>query len=150
MVDPRSANKPDRRAVGDKLFKKFKKSSDTLWVCQDDRPYFASAKPGLAPLLDYLKENPEPPDGTTVCDRIVGNAAAQLMKKARCTSVYGVMGSEIARDTLGRYGIDCVIEELIPQIMNKAGTDMCPMEKLSLGKEPDEFHTALMQRLAGN
>ncbi len=134
-----------RKNTSKSLFERFRESPDNLWVCRDNEPFFKAGEVGLAPLLNYLAKYVDPPHKVTVCDRIVDRAAALLLKKARCDTVFAVLGSKLAAHALDALGIAYSFDSTIPHIVNKAGNDMCPMEKLSLGKTPEEFHRLLRE-----
>ncbi len=131
----------------DNTFGEFLGSSDTLRVYRDDRLLFASGEGRLLPLVEYIDRFAPYERGVTVCDRVVGNAAALLLKKIDCRQVYSSLGSQLAAGTLSRYGIRYHFNETAPHIQNQSGDDMCPMEKLSLGKEPEEFYRVLRECL---
>jgi len=128
-------------------FDEFLGSSDTLRVYKGDGLIFASSKERLLPLVEYIDRFTPYERDVTVFDRVVGNAAALLLKKILCRRIYSSLGSELAARTLSSFGISYQFVETAPYIQNQSGDDMCPMEKLSLGKEPEEFYQALMERL---
>lgn len=70
----------------------------------------------------------------------MGNAAALLSIKAGCREVYSPLGSQLAIKTLEKYGIKYHLVEIVPYILQPDGRKMCPMEKLSIDKEPEEFY----------
>ena len=70
----------------------------------------------------------------------IGNAAALLSVEAHCQEIYSPLGSELATKTLDRYGIKYHLIEIVPYIQSSDRQDMCPMEKLSLDKVPEEFY----------
>ena len=130
------------------LFQDFLKSNNTLAVYENGSMIFTSEKDRLLPLLDFMKEfGVNGRDNMVVFDKIIGNAAALLSIRAGCSEVYSPMGSELAIDTLDKYNITHNITELIPYIKQANGVDMCPMEKLSIGKDPEEFYQALIARI---
>ena len=133
--------------MSDNSFSEFLASGDTLRVYKDDRLLFASSEERLLPLVEYIDRFAPYEKGVAVFDRVVGNAAALLLKKIFCREVYSSLGSEPAGRTLSGFGIDYHFAETAPYIRNNAGDDMCPMEKLSLGKQPEEFYQALRERL---
>ncbi len=134
--------------ANNQLLKKFLKTEDTLWICLAGNPLFRSTEKGIAPLLTYLQEFSPHPEGVTVFDRVVGNAAALLLKKAFGKKVYSLMGSELAAETLKRLGIAYSFLTVVPYISNQAGDDMCPFEKASIGKSPEEFYEFAKEKLA--
>ena len=75
-----------------------------------------------------------------IFDKVMGNAAVLLSIKAGCREVYSPLGSQLAVKTLDRYGIKYHLTEIVPYIRKPNGEDMCPMEKLPLNKEPEEFY----------
>ena len=131
----------------DRLFARFVKSSDTFRVYHEGKLIFSSKKEQLRPLLEYIEEFSSKVRGVVIFDRIVGNAAALLVKKAFCLEIYSPLGSEIAARTLSVQGIKYHFSRTVPYIINKAGDDICPMEKLSLGKGSEEFFQHLCKSL---
>jgi len=131
----------------DRLFARFVNSSDTFRVYHKGKLIFKSKKEQLRPLLDYIDRFSPQVKGVVIFDRIVGNAVALLLKKAFCLEIYSPLGSEFAARTLSEQGIKYHFSRTVPYIMNKAGDDICPMEKLSLGKSPEEFFQHLCRLL---
>ncbi len=127
------------------LFARFVNSSDTFRVYHQDKLIFKSKGERLSPLLDYIDSFVPQVKDVVIFDRIVGNAAALLFKKAYCREVYSPLGSEFAARTLSEQGIKYHFSRIVPYILNQAGDDICPMEKLSLGKNPEEFFQHLCQ-----
>ena len=125
------------------LFNKFLVSGDTLQVYQNKKLLFSSSKDRLLPLLEYIDRFAPYHQQVVIFDKIMGNAAALLSVEASCQEVYSPLGSQLAVKTLDRYGIKYHITEIIPYIQQANGKDMCPMEKLSLGKEAEEFYEAV-------
>jgi hypothetical protein len=125
------------------LLNQFVSSEYTLWVYSRDKLIFQSSKEGLVPLLDYIHNFVPHTKGVVVFDRVVGNAAALLLKEALCTEVYSFLGSELAIQSLDGFGIKYYFSKVVTRILNNLGNDICPMEKLSLGKSPEEFYKAV-------
>jgi len=134
--------------TGSQLSASFMESADTLWVCQASRLVFRSEKKGIAPLLEYIEQFTAAWGGTTIYDRVIGNAAALLLKKVSCKKVYGIIGSELAIETLKRLRIPYSFRTVVPNIINRTGNDMCPFEKASLGKETEEFYQLAKELIA--
>ena len=132
----------------DRLFARFVNSSDTFRVYHQGKLIFKSKQEQLRPLLDYIDKFPPRVQGVVIFDRIVGNAAALLLKKAFCREIYSPLGSEFAARTLSEQGIKYHFSKTVPYIINKAGDDICPMEKLSLGITSEEFFQHLCQLLS--
>lgn len=122
------------------LFKSFLESEDTLWILQTDNLLFISKEKGLLPLVTYLDDFSLQLESTTAFDQVVGNAAALLLERAHCREVWSVLGSEVAAQSLRDFGIRYHFQRTVPHILNRDGSDTCPMEKLSIGKSPEEFY----------
>jgi len=129
-----------------RLFNEFLTSSDTLRVYQGNKLLFSSNKDRLIPLLEYIDRYGHNHEPVVLFDKVMGNAAALLSVTAGCRKVYSPLGSRLAVNTLDRYGIKYHLTEIAPYIRNPNGEDMCPMEKLSVNKEPEEFYE-LMRKL---
>ncbi len=125
------------------LFNEFLLSSDTLRVYEGNQLIFSSTKDRLLPLLEYIDRFAPHPQPVIILDKIMGNAAALLSVEANCREVYSPLGSQLAVKTLDKYGIKYQLTEIVPYIQKPNGDDMCPMEKLSIDKEPEEFYEAI-------
>lgn len=125
------------------FFNEFLTSEDTLRVYEGGQVLFASSKDRLLPLLEYIDRFTPHHGHVVIFDKIMGNAAALLSIKAGCRDVYSPLGSQLAIKTLDKYGVRYYLGEVVPYIQKPGGEDICPMEKLSMGKEPEEFYEAL-------
>ena len=126
-----------------KLFDDFIKSTDKLRIYDGDTLIFSSREEMLKPLLAYLREHNADHKNITVFDKIMGNAAALLCVIARCGEVFSPLGSKPAVATLDKYQIKHHISKIVPYIVKPDGVNLCPMEKLSLDKSPQEFYSIL-------
>ncbi len=129
-----------------KLFKDFLKSGDSLRIYDGKNLVFSSTKDRLMPLLEYIEKNGCSHEGLTVFDKMTGNAAALLSVKIGCGEVASPVGSESAVKTLKKFKIKYHLGEVIPVIIQPDGKE-CPMERLSAGKEPEEFYQALIKMI---
>ena len=121
------------------FFNRFLIGSDTLQVYKGSKLLFASNKDRLLPLLEYIDRFAHYHQ-VVIFDKIMGNAAALLAVKASCREVYSPLGSQLAIKTLDKYHIKYHLTETVPYIQEANGEDMCPMEKLSMNREPEEFY----------
>ena len=128
----------------DTLYNNFLSSIDTLRVYSGENLLFSSEKDGLLPLVDYL-DTADRPVNVVIMDRVTGNAAALLSALADCTEIYSPLGSEIATHTLDKYSITYHFGEIVPYIQRPNSEEMCPMEKLSLNKDPEGFYQAFLE-----
>jgi len=131
------------------LFSAFLASDDTLRIYQDETLVFSSEKDRLLPLMEFIvlqqKDSVQQP--VIIFDKIMGNAAALLAIKVNCREVYSPLGSELAVRTLERYGIEYHLSEIVPYIQRPDGKGICPMEQLSINKEPEEFYREMKTRI---
>jgi hypothetical protein len=129
------------------LYNRFLDSNDTLRIYEGNTLIFSSAKEHLLPLMEYLASPAVTCGPLVVFDRIMGNAAALLSVKAGAGEVFSPLGSELAVRTTRKYGVACHLAITVPFILRADGARMCPMEKLSIGKEPDGFYNELKARM---
>ncbi len=125
------------------LFDEFIASRDTLRVYHKDKLVFSSDKDRLLPLLEYIDQFAPCRQPVVIFDKIMGNAAALLSVKAGGREVYSPLGSQLAIQTLTGSGIKYHLSQVVPTIQKPDGQDMCPMERLSIGKEPEEFYAVM-------
>ena len=128
----------------DTLYDNFLSSTDTLRVYSEENLLFSSEKDRLIPLVEYL-DTSDRPGQVVVMDRVTGNAAALLSILAGCTEIYSPLASKIAVGTLTKYSVTYHFAETVPYIQRPDSEEMCPMEKLSLGKDPEEFYQAFIE-----
>jgi hypothetical protein len=126
------------------FFNDFLSSDDTLWIYEGDQLIYSSTKDRLLPLLEYIDQLAADHQQVVIFDKIIGNAAALLAIKANCQEVLSPLSSQLAIKTLNKYGIKYHFIETVPYIQKPDEEDMCPMEKLSLEKEPEEFYAAML------
>lgn len=130
-----------------KLFDEFLAHHNTLRVYKDKTLVFASDDERLFPLFEYINNYADTYQQVVVFDKIIGRAAALLCAKADCKEVYSPIGSELAIEALNRYGIKYHLVEIVPYIKRINEEEMCPMEKLSLDKDAEEFYQELTDRI---
>ncbi len=103
---------------------------------------------GIAPLVRLIGAGRDL-TGFSAADKIVGKAAAMLFIKAKVCAVYGQVMTDEARTLLLAGGIACRFGELTEKIINREGTDLCPMEKtVAALQDPEEAFSAIRQKLA--
>ena len=115
----------------------------TLTVVKENKIY-QSTLDGLKPLFNWLLNEPEVLDGAYVIDKIVGRASAFLLIYGKAAKIHGKTMSKGADELLTRYGIEHSYDVLVDIIINRDGTDMCPMEKKVRDlTEPEQAFEAL-------
>ena len=128
------------------FYKDFVSSDDTLRIYRGKTLVFSSKKEQLLPLMEYIAGYEAGTQKTVLYDKVMGNAAALLAVRANAGEVYSPLGSEIAMKTLDRYGIRYHLDDTVPYIVRDDGKRICPMEQLSIGKEPGEFYEIMKAR----
>ena len=128
-----------------RIFNEFIASADTLRVYEDSSLVFSSRKDRLLPLMEYIDHSASEHKGVVIFDKIIGNAAALLAVKAGCQEIFSPLGSELALQTLKEYDIKYHFTRTVPTIQKADGESMCPMEKLSIGKEPEQFYREMVE-----
>ena len=132
------------------LFDEFLTSDNTFSVYEGNKLIFASDKDRLLPLVEYLEKFASRHRNVVIFDKILGRAAALLCIKANCREVYSPLGSQLAVEVLEQNGIKHHLSQIVPCIQKPNHEDMCPMEALSIGKEPEEFYRLIKNLLAEN
>ncbi len=94
---------------------------------------------GVADLLHLLHDEPEVLHHAQLADKVVGKGAAALMALGHVREVYALTISQPALHLLQKAGITVDYGQCVDHIINRAGTDWCPVEKLcSTAATPEE------------
>ncbi|TPF85804.1 hypothetical protein BW13_08765 [Bifidobacterium sp. UTCIF-37] len=83
---------------------------------------------GVRPLLQWLADG-RSLLGYSAADRVVGKGAALLYARLGVVAVYGETMSEAGLATLQAQGIAASYGTLVPVILNRAHTGVCPIER---------------------
>jgi hypothetical protein len=81
-------------------------------------------------LYRLLEEEPELLDGAFVADKVVGKGAAALMVLGGVREVYAGVISTPALSLFHENGITVRMGQEVPNIVNRAGDGVCPVEQL--------------------
>ena len=79
-------------------------------------------------MMDFIQSGVDL-SGCSVADLVVGKAAAMLFARCKVASVFAQTLSVGGKETLQKFGIPFEYQTLTEKILNRAGTDVCPMEK---------------------
>ena len=88
---------------------------------------------GVSDLLRLLEEEPQALLGAFVADKVVGKGAAALMILGGVAAVHAEVVSRPALDLFAGTPVDVACGEVVPNIINRAGTGICPVERLCAG-----------------
>ena len=87
---------------------------------------------GVKDLFRILKTDPDILNGAMIADKVIGKGAAALMILG---GVKGVYADVISRPALELFSsVDVCVDYgiCVPYIINRDGTDICPVEKLCM------------------
>ncbi len=110
----------------------------SIFIENEGKTIYESRDPMLKPLFVCLLQMRKDLKGATVVDKIVGRAAAMLSFLGEVREVITPLASETARQVLQAGGIELYAEKMIPYIVNRDNTGMCPMEKMANESESAE------------
>ena len=99
----------------------------TICLCKNGQ-CLTSQKRGIAPMMEFISAGTDL-CGYSVADLIVGKAVAMLFVKCGIVKVYAKTLSQSGKQFLEKYNVECQYENLVEKIINRQGTDICPMEK---------------------
>ena len=118
----------------------------TICLCKDGECLY-SDKRGIAPMMNFIESGADL-SGYSVADVVVGKAAALLFIKCGIKKVFAKTLSEYGKRVLELYGVDYEYGILTERIINREGTDTCPMEKAVMNTDdPEEAYIILKNKL---
>lgn len=116
-------------------------------VLSDGTETFVSRKSGVRPLVEFIDSGRDFA-GYYAADKIVGKAAALLYAYMKVSAIYASVASVDAVAVCEKFGIVLVYGEICPKIINRQGTDLCPMEKtVADHTEPHQAFLAIKAKL---
>ena len=89
-------------------------------------------KRGVQDLHQLLRTSPDTLRGAMIADKVVGKGAAVLMTAGGVRWVYADVISQSALEFLLTHNIEAEYGRVVPNIINRAGTDICPVERLCM------------------
>jgi hypothetical protein len=94
--------------------------------------------PGVKDLFNLVATRPHSLKGAFLADRVIGRGAALLLVYGNVGRVYAKLISAPAIQVLKDAEISVDYEMMVPNIINRDGTDICPVEKLTMSvTQPD-------------
>ena len=121
-------------------------SGHTICLCKDGNCLYSERR-GIAPMMNFIANGTDM-RGYSVADLVVGKAAAMLFVLSGIKSVFAKTLSKSGEEILKRYEIPYEYETLTDKIINRDGTDICPMEKaVSVTEDPQEAYSILSERI---
>jgi len=124
------------------------KNDWSIVVVKDGDVLIKKRGDGVRPILEVIEELKDEIQGSIVGDRILGKASALLCRFSKVKGVYSPQATKTAIAVLLVAGIPSQIEEMIPYIKNRGGSDVCPFEKmLSDIDSPEEAYELLKEKV---
>lgn len=115
-------------------------SKDGVLILDDKR--------GITPLLELIASGNDV-SGYSAADKVVGKAAAALFIKCGIKQLYAAVLSKGGAKLLESHGVEYVYDTLTDAIINRAGTDACPMEKAVRDiEEIEDMYVAILREHA--
>lgn len=102
-------------------------TKNTFIACKGDSLY-TSEESGLKPIITLINQGVDL-KGFSVADKIIGKAAALLFLYSGIKEVCSPVMSKGAIDLFISNGIEYSTQIITEKIINRAGDDICPMEK---------------------
>ena len=115
----------------------------TLVVKSGDGTIHRFTQRGVKDLLTLVTTAPEVLHSAIIADKAVGKAAAACMVQGGVKQVWADVMSEPAMTLLRAYRVEAECDTLVDHIINRTGTDWCPMERLS--REIDDPATIIQK-----
>lgn len=106
------------------------KGNHSLVVANGDIATFDGR--GVADLFNLLSKDPGFLDGADVADKIVGKGVAALMILGKIHTVYADVISEPALTLLVQSPVKVSYGTVVPNIINRKGDGICPVETLCI------------------
>ena len=101
---------------------------------------YCSYENGIKPVINKLNEDIYYFKGLKVADKIIGKASAMLLCLSQVKEVYCVVLSLGGKEILEKHNVNYHYDELVENIINRRGDDICPMEKTV--KDVDDLYQA--------
>lgn len=118
---------------------------ETIKIIFGDKLIFVSSEKGLRPLITFVTSFEGKLSGCTLIDKVIGLAAARLIINSGLISeIFTNVMSVDAKQKLLDHHIVIHASKIIPAILNRDRSDLCPAEKKARSLPDDQ---ALLQWL---
>lgn len=114
-----------------KLAKEKLNEEGVTFAAAKDGKVISSEKRGVVPLIEMLDSGLDY-SGFSCADRVCGKAPALIYVLLGVKEVYACVMTHDAMQILEEAGISAAYGTAADKIINRAGTDICPMEKTVL------------------
>jgi len=122
----------------------------SLVLVKDGQVLGTSKREGVVDLLTLVKSLGPRAQSSALADRVVGKAVALIVRHGGISAVYAPLISQAAKAELAKAEVYLEYESLVPFILDKERTGLCPMERLTLElDDPGEAVAALWAFVEG-
>ncbi|MEG0291904.1 MAG: DUF1893 domain-containing protein [Anaerovoracaceae bacterium] len=101
-------------------------------IKQEDNIYKETER-GVVPIVKHYEEGHL--QNAYIVDKVIGKASAIFMILGGPKAIHGRVISEPALEIIQRNNIQVSYDEVVKNIINRDGTDLCPMEKSVLNED---------------
>ena len=116
-------------------------------VVHKEGTIYTATERGVKPLVRWLTEGLDL-QGCSAADNVVGRATASLYVLLGVKEVWAAVMSEAAAEVLHRHGIAASQDKLVKNIINRAGTGICPFEEAVLKiQTPEDALAAIREKM---
>ena len=111
--------------------RQLRKRGFSLVIAKDGKIIFETRQSGVSGFLKAIDEfGKRGLAGSSIADRVVGRAAAMLCVFCGVKAVNAVILSKGGKELLEENGVSFQFESLVPNILNRQQTGVCPFEKI--------------------
>lgn len=119
----------------------------SLVIVRDGRVLAESEESGLAATLECLEAAMRWGPGSSMADKVVGQAAAWAAVWAECSGCYGGVMSAPAASLLRNYGVRAEASKRVEAVLDKYLKGLCPLEAAVSGAKSAEEAIDIIRRL---
>ena len=125
---------------------RIKKSEYNCIAIKKDKVVYSDVSKGIKPIIKLYESGML--EGCFVVDKIIGKAVVLILALGNAEGCYGETMSESAIEILRERGIRFSFGKKCEAIINRLGTDICPMEKtVAEIDDPSQAYKALLEKV---
>jgi Domain of unknown function (DUF1893) len=119
---------------------------NTCVLIYNEEIIYESQENSVKPFVKFIYYNGKPKEDSILIDKIIGVAIANVVLYCNLKTVYAKVISQPALDLLQYNYITVNYEQLVPNILRRDKTDICPLEKKILkASSPNEAYEFLKE-----
>ncbi len=136
----------DTNLLIEEAIKNIKNGENNCIAIKNGNVVYSDVSKGIKPILKLYESGLL--EGCFVVDKIIGKAAALIIVLGKASGCYGEIMSDGGIAVLEKNNISFSFGEKCEAIINRLGTDICPMEKTVIGiDDPAEAYKALSKKV---